>query len=451
MGTRFRLFVQPPFSDAEAQPETVEVSSPAGSIGAGPSDARMHVVEPEGKRLPYGLNHGPFGTPFLYLPPWHGPVFAPAVPDARGHFDRYAPDQPEFLAAHAFGCIRFTLDVWERHIGRPLEWHFGDHYERLEISILPDWDNAQYGYGFLELGSQVDIDRRVLPFSLDFDVIAHEVGHAILYSLLGVPGRGRERPEYIGFQEAFADCVSLIAAMHFPSVIDAVLEETRGNLHRANRIARFSELSSTRQIRNANNQLTMADFVEGFRDEHALSQPLTGAVFDILVDIFHESLVRRGIIPRDLETLADFAELDPSAADLVDRGFEAAYHRSGAGMREALLDAREFMASVLAGSLRRLAPDDLGYADVAEALIGEERLRTGGMFSDLFGYNLERRGFFQVRAGPRLPKTAPGHHTEYSRIALPEDRAWLPQPSFREVAAARTLQSCHHHSFGSGG
>ena len=160
MGTRFRIFAQPPFADAQSEPEIVIVSSPAGSLGDGPSDAMMYVVEPVGKAQPYGMNRGPLGTPFIYLPPWRGDVHAPAIPDAEGHFDHYTPGMPGFEAAHIFGCVRFTLDVWEGYIGQPLVWHFRDHADRLEISLLPEWDNAQYGYGFLEAGSQ---PRRAWP------------------------------------------------------------------------------------------------------------------------------------------------------------------------------------------------------------------------------------------------------------------------------------------------
>ncbi|TGW05938.1 hypothetical protein EN788_44815, partial [Mesorhizobium sp. M2D.F.Ca.ET.145.01.1.1] len=61
MGTRFRLFVQPPFEDPTSSPEIIAVSSPRGSVGPGPSDDRMYVVEPVGKTRPYGVNHGPLG------------------------------------------------------------------------------------------------------------------------------------------------------------------------------------------------------------------------------------------------------------------------------------------------------------------------------------------------------------------------------------------------------
>ena len=228
----------------------------------------MFVIEPIGKKWPYGINRAPLGSPFIYLPQWKGPRLAPALPDEDGNFDYLTPDMSGFEAAHAFGCVRFTLDVWENYLGEPLEWHFAERFEKLEISILPHWDNAQYGYGFLEIGSQFEKDGSVLPFTLDFDIIAHEVGHAFIFSILGVPELNAEFPEYEGFQESFSDCVSLIAAMHFPSVIDQVLDETRGNLYLSNRIARFSEFPGQRQIRNANNTRTMDEFVDGYKNEH---------------------------------------------------------------------------------------------------------------------------------------------------------------------------------------
>ena len=54
----------------------------------------------------------------------------------------------------------------------------------------------------------------------------------------------------------------------------------------------------------------MAEFALQYKDEHVLSQPLTGAIFDILADLFHESLVERGLISREIEDSADIAEHD---------------------------------------------------------------------------------------------------------------------------------------------
>ncbi|MBX5216325.1 MULTISPECIES: hypothetical protein [unclassified Rhizobium] len=439
MGTRFRLFVQPPFEDARSSPEIVEVSSPLGSLTAGPADDYMFVVEPVGKISPYGVNHGPLGTPYMSLPPWTGKILEPAAPDERGNFDHLRPSMPAFEAAHVFGCVRFTLDVWERYLGQPLTWHFRAHYDRLEISILPQWDNAQYGYGFLEVGSQFEKDGRILPFSLDFDVIAHEVGHAIIFSVLGVPRPGTEYPEYLGFQESFSDCVSLIAAMHFPSVIENVLEETRGNLYRANRLARFSEFSPHRQIRSANNKRTMAEFTRAWKDEHELSQPLTGAVFDILVDIFHESLVARGLISRDVEDLSDIAEFDPTAEAPVQLAFDRAFARNPDGFVEALLDARDIAGTYLAETLWTLAPDFLDYGDVAETMLAVDRKETGGQFAGIITGNFGQRAIGKLHAGAHLKGSEHRSHFHSARILLPRDHLNLPKMSYREKVLLSTL------------
>src|SRR5262249_31242315 len=134
---RFRLFPQPPFLKHYRTPVTVQLSPRAGTVGPGPSDARMYVVEPIGKPYPYGIAPGPFGTPFVYLPAWDGPTQSPAVPDALGNFDSIAIGTPEFDAAHVYGCVRWTLDIWERYFGRQLQWHFASDYASLEISLIP--------------------------------------------------------------------------------------------------------------------------------------------------------------------------------------------------------------------------------------------------------------------------------------------------------------------------
>lgn len=431
MGTRFRLYVQPPFEEVSEDPEIVTVSSPLGCVTAGPTDDRMFVVEPVGKKWPYGMNRAPLGTPFIYLPQWKGPRLEPALPDEDGNFDYLEPGMPGFEAAHAFGCVRFTLDVWENYLGEPLEWHFGDRFEKLEISILPQWNNAQFGYGFLEIGSQFEKDGSVLPFTLDFDILAHEVGHGIIYSVLGVPAPDTELPEYEGFQESFSDCVSLIAAMHFQSVIEKVLDETRGNLYLSNRIARFSEFPDQRQIRTANNTHTMDEFVDGYKNEHDLSEPLTGAIFDILADIFHESLVERGLISPEVEELAEIVEFGGAPSAELQDAFDRAYADDKQGFVEALLDARDIMGCYLTETLCGLDPNFLDYGDVADAMLAVDERQSDGRYAEIIDRNFSRRGLGILHAGPRFePKRI--SRLPSRRTVVPKDYVKLPKMSYRE-------------------
>jgi len=85
-----------------------------------------------------------------------------------------------------FGTVRFVLDIWEGYFGRAINWHFAQHYDRLELTIFPALNNAQTGYGFIEVGGYRE-NGTYQPFSLNFDIIAHEVGHLIIFGEIGVP------------------------------------------------------------------------------------------------------------------------------------------------------------------------------------------------------------------------------------------------------------------------
>ena len=346
------------------------------------------------------MNRGPLGTPFIYLPPWHGDVHAPAIPDAEGHFDHYTPGMPGFAAAHIFGCVRFTLDVWEGYIGQPLVWHFRDHADRLEISLLPEWDNAQYGYGFLEAGSQRDeLGRPSLSVSISMSspmrsgTRSFTPSSACRASAPNIQNMSASR-------KSFSDCVSLIAAMHFPSVIAQVLDQTHGNLYRTNRLARFSESSTQSQIRSANNTSTMAEFVNGWTNEHALSQPLTGAIFDILVDIFHESLVERGLITPDVENLADLAEIDPRFAPALQSEFDHAF----GGDPDAILPKRSSMRATLWDTISRRPCGNLAPTSSTMAMSRAPCLRSIGskQTADIRGFS------FQTSSGAALAGSMQG-------------------------------------------
>ena len=70
-------------------------------------------------------------------------------------------------------------------------------------------------------------------------------------------------------------------------------------------------------------------------NEHLLAQPLTGALWDTSVDMFHESLVARKLISRSVEELADEVEYNDDLETDPAR-FDAAYADDPEGFKRAL-------------------------------------------------------------------------------------------------------------------
>jgi hypothetical protein len=397
----------------------------------------MRFVWPIGKRYPYGINIGPFGTPFLSLPPWKGPIAPPVEPGPDGHFDHIDIGTPEFEAAHLFAVTHFVMDVWEGYLGHPIRWHFSRDFERLELSILPDWDNGQIGYGYLEVGSARRKDGKILPFSLNFDVIAHEVGHGIIYSEVGVPALDAESGEYFGFHEAAADWVAMIAALHFPSVVESLLRTSRGNLYTYNELNRFSEFSKNEQIRDASNFLKLSDFENGWRDEHKLSEPLSGALFDIFVDVFHEALVETGAIDRSLEDLADIMLNRPEFEPELQAEFDLAYTQDPKAFAFALAETRDLIGEMLVVAWKRLSPDNLSYAKFADAMLAADEALTGGRLNEILLTNFWWRDIGMVRAGPQIGSHSFSSHSCSSRSATPKDDTAFRTMSFHEKYLVR--------------
>jgi hypothetical protein len=399
-GTRFRLYPQPPILASIQGPETVWVAAAPGSIGAGPSDDRMYVVDAVGKDRPYD---------YPYLPPYSGPRNPPVQPGRDGHFDHLDdPWSREFMAAHMYGTLRFVLDVWEKYFGGPIPWHFAEQRPRLELVPLVEWNNAHSGYGFIETGFARPGAPDPQPFCLNFDVLAHELGHSFIYQLLGTPPADRVSAEYIAFHESAADCVAMIAVLHFDSVVERLLERTSGNIYLPNELNRIGELSETEEIRLASQSVTLAD-VPDLRtpvaqlsqpQRHEQSLPLTGGVFDILVDVFQTLLVEDRLISRELDALSR-PEVSATDEATVQAEFDAAYANRHDGFKGALLDARDYIGRCLAAAWQELSWD-VRYTDVAAAMLAADRRLAGGAGRELLTENLLWRGIeLPFRSGRR--------------------------------------------------
>lgn len=397
-GTRFRLFPQSPALSSIHGPEVVWVGVAPAAIGPGPSDDRMYVVDAVGKAQHYE---------YPVLPPWRGPRRPPVEAGPDGHFDHLTDTwSPGFMAAHMYGTLRFVLDVWERYFGGPIPWHFAGDFERLELVPAVEWNNAHSGYGFIETGFARPGAPDPQPFCLNFDVLAHELGHAFLYALLGTPPAERTSAEFLAFHESASDCVAMIAVLDFDSVVDRLLAGTRGNIYLPNELNRIGELSDTKQIRLASNALTLADVPDrrtpvarlSYRQRHTMSLPLTGAVFDMLVEVFQQILVEDGLISRELDLLSRPEIRTPDEA-AVQAAFDRAYAGRHEAFKGALLDARDYMGKCLAAAWRSL-DWDLSFGGVAAALVAADERVAGGAGREIMLESLLWRGIeFPFRSG----------------------------------------------------
>jgi hypothetical protein len=233
--------------------------------------------------------------------------------------------------------------------------------------------------------------------------------------------------EYAGFQESFADLAALLTAAHLNPVVDQVMQRARGNLYGANELNRLGELSSTTQIRIASNSTRMSEFALGWVDEHDLSEPLTGAIFDLLLDLYQATLVERGLIPRDLAEIADERAHLRAFAPMIQAEYDRWYPRAPQEFCNALCDARDRLGGWLAHVLARLRPDRITYTDVRDALLEVDRLQRAG-FSDRIRESFDWRQIGAVRLGPYLGSR---------RLARAGMSVGLHRCAKREVGASR--------------
>lgn len=421
---RVRIYPQAPVDGTERL-ETILLRPRAGDVGTGPEDRRIYTLDALDKR-PYGVPGAPGRRAPTVLPPWQGPVGRAASPGPDGHFDHLRPGDPGFRLAHLYGCVRFALDVWESYLDRRIPWHFGRDFGRLELLALRDWQNAHMGYGYLEVGAFATPDGVRADYCLNFDVIAHEVGHAMMMSFAGPFPADRVTPDYEALHEASADWAAMIASLHFGTVVAELLEATQGDLSTANRLNRFAEISATRQIRMANNDRTMWDFAAGWDNEHDLALPLVAALFDAFVAVYRILLVRSGAISAALDDIAEMAESDPAWRGRARAGFARAYARHPERFVDAVIGAREVAAAMLVGIWNRAEPTRFRLGHLPAILEEVDLYRYGGVLRAVVADAFRRRGIGLVAPGPRLRPPGADSHLHSTRTAAPQNDKSVP-------------------------
>jgi hypothetical protein len=329
---RFRIFLQPPYVPGFEQPTTVEIGTP-DEIEPGPADSLLYVLDAENK--PAYRAQAPHEYRRFRGRPWRGNV-NPVVarPGYDGHFDHLAPDDPAFPATSVYAVARHVLNFWNRTFKAaaglpPIDrWHhdpkdFLDEPEAKQrekeklagrLQLIPRCVSAgsRSGYGYVEVGRDNPghryRDRRDGQERLayqrgamwqNFDVIAHEMGHAILFRSIDFPKAAAgvrnwfdiPEPEFLAFHESMADLSAILALLDIKEARGFFLTRKDG----VELAAGFSELQNLDQpgflpIRSAMNEVEYPGRGH-FENQkaHENSMSLTGAVFDSLLRI-HQQL-----------------------------------------------------------------------------------------------------------------------------------------------------------------
>jgi len=363
MATRFLTYVQSPLAGPPFdQPERLELDL-SFRVRPGPSDDQVYVLDAIKRRYP--------NTPGAHVydraggRPWGGAKHPPVEPGPDGHFDHLVPGTRPFAAASVYATVRFVLGLWDAYFadvgGEPVEWHHRPQPGvdgRLELNPWSLQDGARAGYGFVEIGTGIRGGQfnHSGPLWSNFDVIAHELGHSIVFGKMKFPANMTLNTEwysvknktnnrdFLAFHESCGDLVAIVSSLHHRKVVNYLLANAGDNLAAANIVSNVGELGKRSSIRYASNGRKMSEFGgnPADTDVHALSEVLTGAVYAAAVDAYRDARRKK------------------SAAVAVGH-------------------ARDWLGRVLAGTWSQLSPDGLTFLKVRDAMIEADAALKGNM------------------------------------------------------------------------
>ncbi|MCP5048955.1 MAG: hypothetical protein GY940_17425 [bacterium] len=211
-----------------------------------------------------------------------------------------AENQLEFDAVHTFAIVRQVLTIFKRALLRngitsDFSWQWGSGqpiqvYPRAGLDANAYYARGERSLRFFYFHPQNNERLNLVYTCRSFDIVAHECGHAILDALK--PGFwSSHHPETGGIHESFGDQTAIFTMLAQMDQCEAIIAESKANLHNKSFFPAIAEqfgealYGRTTGLRNADNDLKMSDVSN---QVHDISQVLTGAVYDILADIFDD-------------------------------------------------------------------------------------------------------------------------------------------------------------------
>lgn len=227
------------------------------------------------------------------------PGIPPVSPNVFGDYIQ-APGTDAFDAVHAFAVVRQTLAMYQRALAvggapAPLPWAWNGAGNTEPLSVfphgLPDVINAFYSRGqkALKFGDFIPTGSTQRVFTCrSLDIVSHETGHAVLDGLKPSWITNNQPAQTGALHESFGDLTAIFLALSQLDQVEAIVAQTKANLHDKTFLADLAEqfglaLGRPNGLRNADNNLKLSDVTN---EVHDLSQVFTGAIYDILADIY---------------------------------------------------------------------------------------------------------------------------------------------------------------------
>jgi hypothetical protein len=227
------------------------------------------------------------------------PGIPPVSPNVFGDYVQ-APGTDAFDAVHAFAVVRQTLTMYQRALAvggtsapLPWAWNGGGNTEPLSVFPhgLPNVINAFYSRGqkALKFGDFIPTGSTQRVFTCrSLDIVSHETGHAVLDGLKPSWILNNQPAQTGALHESFGDLSAIFLALSQLDQVEAIVAQTKANLHDKTFLADLAEqfglaLGRPNGLRNADNNLKLSDVTN---EVHDLSQIFTGAIYDILADIY---------------------------------------------------------------------------------------------------------------------------------------------------------------------
>ena len=370
------------------------------------ADVFLHgPVSPRVAVLDFVPGVGTLAPPARYRPPTRGSkhgTYTVTHPVAVGR----AVD-PEAAAVSVFGAVHKTMTMFEESdaLGRTVDWAFAAP-QLLVVPRAGELANAYYEreshslqfFSFLPEDATSETPRIFTSHSQD--IVAHETSHALLdgiapdlYSAIS--------PESLAIHEAVADLGALLVSLRCRELTRHVLATTGGRIENSNVFSglaeQFGQALGKHYLRNLNNTIGMRD---AGSEPHALSTVLSGVFYGLLMWAYEDlrRQYRRTSTP------------DPRVVAPAEAAYVAERALAGSGTRglgddlepdaRALFVAAERVKRTLLRGLDYLPPGDVGFADLARAVLASDEASHPDSIRprDWLEAEFVRRGVVDARA-----------------------------------------------------